>query len=197
VALGGGLELALACHAIVATPKASMAFPETGIGIYPGLGGTQRTTRRVGKGLAKWLVLTGEELCAADALAIGLVDRVVSHEELDAEIAGIIAEGARPISPHPKDMPVRDRGVAEWFERYKPGEVPGEDPLVSQAVKRLATKAPIAVRVAAELIDRGADLPLAQALDLELEHLVEIFSTKDAYEGLSSVGKKRPVFIGE
>ena len=44
---------------IVATPKATLAFPETGIGIYPGLGGTQRTTRRVGAGLAKWLVLTG------------------------------------------------------------------------------------------------------------------------------------------
>ena len=50
LALGGGVELALACHAIVATPKASLAFPETGIGIYPGLGGTQRTPRRVGTG---------------------------------------------------------------------------------------------------------------------------------------------------
>jgi enoyl-CoA hydratase/3-hydroxyacyl-CoA dehydrogenase len=198
LALGGGLELALACHAIVATPKASMAFPETGIGIYPGLGGTQRTTRRVGKGLAKWLILTGETLGAADALAIGLVDRVVSHEGLDAEIAGLIAEGARPASPHRKDVPVRYRAVAEWFERYGTSVgVPGEDPLVVQAIKRLATKAPIALRISAELIDRGAELPLGQALDLELAHLVEIFSTKDAYEGLSSLGKRRPVFVGE
>ena len=50
-------------------------------------------------------------------------------------------------------------------------------------------KAPIALRIAAELIDRGADLPLQQALDLELAHLVEIFSTKDAYEGLTSLGR--------
>ena len=67
MALGGGVELALACHAIVATPKASLAFPETGIGIYPGLGGTQRTPRRIGTGLAKWLVLSGQTLGAEEA----------------------------------------------------------------------------------------------------------------------------------
>jgi enoyl-CoA hydratase/3-hydroxyacyl-CoA dehydrogenase len=59
LALGGGVELALACDTLIATPKASFAFPETGIGIFPGLGGTQRLTRRVGVGLAKWLVFTG------------------------------------------------------------------------------------------------------------------------------------------
>ena len=207
LALGGGLELALACHAIVATPKASMAFPETGIGIYPGLGGTQRTPRRVGKGLAKWLVLTGETLDAGEALAIRLVDRVVSHEELDSAIAEAISDGLQRPSPRSKDVPARYRAVAEWFADYRPGDDTGlspstdsgrpEDPLVAQARKRLATKAPIALRMAADLIDRGVDLPLQQALDLELAHLVEIFSTKDAYEGLSSLGKKRPVFAGQ
>jgi enoyl-CoA hydratase/3-hydroxyacyl-CoA dehydrogenase len=211
MALGGGLELALACHVIVATPKASMAFPETGIGIYPGLGGTQRTTRRVGKGLAKWLVLTGETIGALDALTIGLVDRVVPHEELDAEIAAVIAEAPRSVGSHRQDIPVRYCAVAEWFERYQPGVVPDSqgagvqgfqgagfpaDELVTQAAKRLATKAPIALRMSADLIDRGAALPLQQALDLELARLVEIFSTKDAYEGLSSLGKRRPEFVG-
>ena len=81
LALGGGVELALACHQIIATPKATLAFPETGIGIYPGLGGTQRTTRRVGRGLAKWLVLTGQTVSAEEALAIGLVDAVVPYEQ--------------------------------------------------------------------------------------------------------------------
>ena len=93
LALGGGVELALACHAIVATPKASLAFPETGIGIYPGLGGTQRTPRRVGRGLAKWLVLSGQTIGAEEALAIGMVDRVVAYEQLDATIQEIIAAG--------------------------------------------------------------------------------------------------------
>ena len=66
------------------SPRASFAFPETGIGIYPGLGGTQRTTRRIGRGLAKWLVLTGETIQADEALAIGLVDRVVPINGADA-----------------------------------------------------------------------------------------------------------------
>ena len=72
LALGGGVELALACDYIVAAPGASLGFPETGIGIYPGLGGTQRTTRRIGPGLAKWLVLTGSIIPAEEAAAIGL-----------------------------------------------------------------------------------------------------------------------------
>ena len=93
MALGGGVELALACHAIVATPKASLAFPETGIGIYPGLGGTQRTPRRIGTGLAKWLVLSGQTLGAEEARAIGLIDKVVPYDKIDAAIAETIAEG--------------------------------------------------------------------------------------------------------
>ena len=64
LALGGGFELALAADVIAATPKAVMGFPETGIGIYPGLGGTQRTSRYVGKALAKYLVFTGRLLPA-------------------------------------------------------------------------------------------------------------------------------------
>jgi enoyl-CoA hydratase/3-hydroxyacyl-CoA dehydrogenase len=62
VALGGGFELALAADYIVATEKGAMGFPETGIGIYPGLGGTQRTSRRIGVGLTRFLVLTGQIL---------------------------------------------------------------------------------------------------------------------------------------
>src|SRR5205807_9943474 len=76
LALGGGVELALACDYIVATPTATLGFPETGIGIFPGLGGTQRTARRIGPGLTKWLVFTGQIITAAEALAIGLIDAV-------------------------------------------------------------------------------------------------------------------------
>jgi enoyl-CoA hydratase/3-hydroxyacyl-CoA dehydrogenase len=203
LALGGGLELALVCHAIVATPKASMAFPETGLGIYPALGGTQRTTRRVGKGLAKWLVLCGEAIGAAEALEIGLVDRVVSLDQLDAEIAAILALGSPPEARRANETPARYRAIEEAFA--KPGcpdagslaSAAAGDPLLAQAAKRLATKAPIALRIAADLIDRGATLPIEQALDLESAHLIEIFSTRDALEGLTSLGTKRPIFVGK
>jgi enoyl-CoA hydratase / 3-hydroxyacyl-CoA dehydrogenase len=201
LALGGGVELALACHAIVATPKASLAFPETGIGIYPGLGGTQRTTRRIGKGLAKWLVLTGQTVGAEEALAIGLVDRVVPYGQLDAAIAEAAAGGpAANRAPHP--TPASHAALAEFFERHdvdslRQGPAPdAADARIAKSVKRLAFKAPIALRIAADLIERGAALPIEEGLRLELSHLREIFSTRDAYEGLSSLGKKPPVFEG-
>ena len=64
LALGGGLELALACDYRIGTRKSTLAFPETGIGIYPGLGGTQRTSRLIGVARAKYLVASGQFLNA-------------------------------------------------------------------------------------------------------------------------------------
>ena len=198
LALGGGVELALACHAIVATPKATLAFPETGIGIYPGLGGTQRTTRRVGTGLAKWLVLTGQMLTADDALAIGLVDAVVAPEQLDATIASIVANGvARRGAP---GVPAGYQALADFFDRHTPDAIrsgaaaDAGDQQLAKAVKKVGTKAPIALRIAADLIDRGRNLPLEEGLSLELARLDEIFRSQDALEGLSSLGRKPPVF---
>ncbi len=197
LALGGGVELALACHAIVATPKASLAFPETGIGIYPGLGGTQRTTKRVGRGLAKWLVLTGQTIAAGEALAIGLIDKVVPYEQLDDAIAEMIAAGT-PTGHGPRPVPATHAGIAAFFESHEvetlrtKGAPEGSDERIVKAVKRIGSKAPIALRLAESLIDRGADLPIQDGLRLELSHVREIFSTRDAYEGLSSLGKKAP-----
>jgi len=81
-ALGGGLELALACTIRVASEKAKMGLPEVKLGIIPGAGGTQRLPRLVGKGIAAELVLTGEMIDAQTALRIGLVNKVVPPEEL-------------------------------------------------------------------------------------------------------------------
>ena len=188
LALGGGVELALACHYIVATPKASFAFPETGIGIYPGLGGTQRTTARVGRGLAKWLVLTGETITAEQAQAIGLVDKVVPYEQLDAAVRECVAEG--PVTSRaPHAVPDAFRDIAA---RYESTDVES----LRASEKRIGFKAPIALRIASQLIDQGAGKSIEQGMAMELSHLEEIFSTADAYEGLSSLGKRRPVFRG-
>lgn len=89
--LGGGLEIALGCDIRIAASNAKFGFPETGLGIIPGAGGTQRITRVLGLGLALDLVLTGERLDAQDALRIGLVSRVVAPEEL-AEQTRLLAE---------------------------------------------------------------------------------------------------------
>jgi methylglutaconyl-CoA hydratase len=76
VALGGGLELALACDLRVAVPSALLGLPETSLGIIPGAGGTQRLPRIVGEARAKELILLGRRLAAEEALGWGLVNRV-------------------------------------------------------------------------------------------------------------------------
>ncbi len=81
-ALGGGLELAMACHIRIASDNAKMGLPETTLGLIPGYGGTQRLTQLVGKGKAFELILTGDMITAADAYQFGLVNYVVSSDHL-------------------------------------------------------------------------------------------------------------------
>ncbi|HVS91994.1 MAG TPA: enoyl-CoA hydratase-related protein [Mucilaginibacter sp.] len=81
-ALGGGLELALACHIRLASNNAKMGLPEVSLGLIPGYGGTQRLTRLIGRGRALEMILTGDMIAAEDAHAFGLVNHVTSPEEL-------------------------------------------------------------------------------------------------------------------
>jgi len=81
-ALGGGCELALACHIRIASEKAQLGLPEVTLGIIPGYGGTQRMARLLGKGKALELILTGDRIKADEAERIGLVNKVVPAEEL-------------------------------------------------------------------------------------------------------------------
>ena len=89
-ALGGGCELALACHVRVASENAKLGTPEVKLGIMCGYAGTQRLPRLVGKGRALEMLLTGEMVDAAEALRIGLVNRVVPREKLLAEAEGLM-----------------------------------------------------------------------------------------------------------
>ena len=84
-ALGGGCELAMACHIRIASENAKFGQPEVALGITPGYGGTQRLPRIVGKGNALYLLLTGEHVGAAEALRIGLVSKVVPPDQLMTE----------------------------------------------------------------------------------------------------------------
>ncbi len=100
-ALGGGCELAMACHIRIASEKARFGQPEVKLGIAPGYGGTQRLTRLVGKGRALELITTGRMIDAEEALRIGLVTRVVPADKLLAKaketLETILAMGPRAV----------------------------------------------------------------------------------------------------
>ncbi len=188
LALGGGLELALCADVILALPKTMMAFPETGIGIYPGLGGTQRSVRRVGKYLSKYLIYTGKMLSARDALEIGLIDGIVSVEEMYA-----MMNASMPLPEgHKKELSEKWQSIQRFFEQNSLDDLlsgttsgtalPGEE--VSKISRIVQSKAPVALKIADKLIEEQ------QGCASELKHLADIFATSDALLGLSSIGKK-------
>lgn len=188
LALGGGLELALCADVILSLPKAQMAFPETGIGIYPGLGGTQRCARKIGKPLSKYLIHTGKMLSAIDACEIGLVDKVITPDEMIAMFAGK--------SPVPGNAVIhlndKWKNIEEFFRNNTISKVLAHEfstkELGSEAAEKLFNtlkkKAPVAINIADKLIEES------KGCDSELKYLDLIFSTSDALLGLSSIGKQ-------
>lgn len=199
MALGGGVELALACHAIVCGPKASFALPETGIGIYPGLGGTQRLPRIVGRPLARRMILTGKPLSAAAAVESGLALEVAPLMDLDAACVRWINQGL----PNRYANERRDAVVEEaWSDgiietilagRAPSGLSPEASALVERDLRAVGRKAPIALRTAARLVDVSGQVELADGLSQEVEALPDVFGTADALAGLRSVSSRERV----
>ncbi|MDQ3472912.1 MAG: enoyl-CoA hydratase-related protein [Acidobacteriota bacterium] len=95
MAVGGGCELALACHIRLATANVRFSLPETRLGIMPGYGGTQRMPREVGRARALEIMLGGREVSAADAERLGLINRVVDAADLLTEAQSIVQDIAR------------------------------------------------------------------------------------------------------
>jgi enoyl-CoA hydratase len=116
-ALGGGCELAMACHIRIASENARFGQPEVSLGITPGYGGTQRLPRIVGKGNALYMLLTGEHIGAAEALRIGLVSKVVPQGQLMAEakqlMSTILSKGPRALA---LTIEAVDRGMETTLE---------------------------------------------------------------------------------
>jgi enoyl-CoA hydratase/3-hydroxyacyl-CoA dehydrogenase len=191
LAFGGGLELALCGDIILAVNTAKLAFPETGIGIYPALGGTLRASRRIGKGLAKYLICSGNVLSAGDAEKIGLIDHEISIDDMCKLLTGNLSLNSFP-QKNQKQFNGKFSVLEKLFNNYTvdniiAGNIPGDEitsEIKSEIQKRLSQKAPIALKISENLINNNAGDNEA------LEEISSIFSTNDALLGLSSVGKK-------
>jgi enoyl-CoA hydratase len=153
-ALGGGLEVAMACDLRIAVENARVGQTEINVGLIPGWGGTQRLTRLIGKTKAKELVFSGKIIDATTAEQLGILNLVVS---------------------------------ADKFRET-----------VRQFALELAQKAPVALKVAKALINKGTDMGLDAALALEREGFGVVASTEDLQEGVSAFAEKRkPTFKGK
>jgi len=201
LALGGGAELALACHRIVATPRASMAFPETGIGIYPGLGGTQRLTRRLGVGLARYYIYTGAGMSARDLQQLGIAHLLVGPTELKKGLREALDVSDRQTPVAEGALTEAQRAVSSLLEGASSeallgGQVDVPEQLSGlKILKKMSFKAPIAVRLTEELTGIAGAGDLDKGLKAEVAHLEEIFGSKDALEGLSALlERRRPIF---
>ena len=201
LALGGGLELALACDYRIGTRRTQFRFPETSIGIYPGLGGTQRTPRICGIEAARFAVLAGNFLDAGSAASLGLLTHLVDPSEVEKTVSAISSSGkpsnkypARPTdSSHPaaafalefyNDANMESLAAGNCPEGFDP-----EDKMVSRQLKSLSRTAPIALSMASDLLDDAVLTGdnLQQGLALELERLEDIFASSDSLEGLSAL----------
>ena len=203
LSLGGGSELALSCQAIVATPEGCMGFPETAIGIFPGLGGMIRSARQLGTDLAKYYVFTGKMISARDGYDLGLINRLVGRQELPGAIREICS-GPKPDKYRPRPIPERFVELAKICadtnaQALLAGKTPeGVSPsLAEKTLRTLARKAPLALKKADELIDAQQKVSIPEAIELELNELHYIFSTQDALAGLMSAGKAPPQYAGK
>jgi enoyl-CoA hydratase len=146
-ALGGGCELAMACTIRIAADTAKLGQPEINLGLIPGYAGTQRLARLVGRGRALELLLTGDQISAAEAHRIGLVNRIVAPAELMLE--------ARRLA------------------------------------QALAAKAPVAMRYIIDAVNKGLQMPLAEAQVFEATLFGLVSTTDDMREGTRAFLEKR------
>jgi len=202
LSLGGGSEIALSAQAIIATSAGSMAFPETSIGIYPGLGGMLRFTRHAGHELAKYYTFTGAPIGAKDAFDLGIINKIVEPAEIESAVKELVAKG-KPDKYRDREIPEKFKplaqtctkeNVARLLSGKSPEGVPEE--VAARTAKIVGFKAPLSLKLASEIIDQQVGKTMAEAVEIELGRLNEIFSTSDALEGLSSAGRKRPEFKG-
>lgn len=152
--LGGGFELALACHFRISSNKAVFGFPEINVGVFPANGGSQRLARLIGKGRALWYVATGEQIKAEEALNLGIVHKLVRPDELLDSCKDLL-------------------------------------------VNTLFKKSPVALWAAITSLNKGPEMDLDSACQLDVNLSSICMGTKDFKEGVKAfMEKRKPKFRG-
>jgi enoyl-CoA hydratase/carnithine racemase len=153
-ALGGGIELALACDVRIASEEAKIGSPEVAVGLIPAWGGCIRLPKIIGRGKASELILTGGQINAREAERMGLVNKVVPPDELHSTVM--------------------------W------------------TAGTIATKAPVAVKHAKQILVKAMELPIEEGNKIMQNACIECFKTEDIKEGVKAIFEKRaPQFKGK
>jgi len=169
-ALGGGLELALACHFRVAAPEAVLGVPEVQLGILPGAGGTQRLPRLAGVKKALDMIVSGNPIAADEALTLGLVDKVVDGRDapLDAALALAKEKAAAGDIRRTSELPVNTDGVdRQFFDDYR------------QSIAR-RTRGYFAPERCIQAVEAACELPYREGLEREAALFRECAATPQA-----------------
>ena len=197
---GAGFEFALACNYLVAASQTLFVFPETGLGIHPALGGTQRLPRKVGKSVGKYVIMTGETLTAEAAERLGVVDAVIDDDDavpiLTANLQGTESLSDDELGPSDEELAAISLFNGTQCIKTLRGDLPSDNPAAERVASILSTKAPAALTLVNKLIDDGLGLEMPKALQFELSAFQLILGTKDALVGLKSNGIA-PKFTGE
>jgi 3-hydroxyacyl-CoA dehydrogenase/enoyl-CoA hydratase/3-hydroxybutyryl-CoA epimerase len=171
--LGGGLELALCCDWRVATEheRTRLGFPEVQLGLFPGLGGTQRTPRLVGVPEALDLILTGRQVSASRARRMGLVDETCHPADLGRAALRLLGSGKR----RPSRKPPRSLGgrVTDLLARSPLGHRLVFDRARAETMKKTHGHYPAPLR-AIEVVERGLRMPLEEGLQVEADAFADL-----------------------